>query len=113
MGNKIDSRQAAKDIIAKAGVVKERVELLKTDAEELLKFVMIELKNTTGSIPDKDAFLDIVAKLIDELVALPFPLEQMDDFLILKLLKILDKSVFGRFWGNDWFEKLQEKAEKI
>lgn len=109
----MDTRKAAKEIIARADVIQDKVVALKNDVEALLRFVMLEVKKTTGEIPSKEIFLDIVAKIIDEILALPFPLETIDDFIALKVLKGVDKAILSNWFGSDWFEKLKEKVDKI
>jgi len=100
-------KDIAKQILASVDLAKNEVEGLKVSIQNLLVKLLGEVKKISGSIPDEETFLKVVAELIDEMVVLPYPYEAIDGYVAGLLLKVIDKQILDRFLGEDWFDKLK------
>ena len=101
-------KEIAAAIMADATVFAARWENIRKEVQLFLREVMLKVKSTTGQIPDEATFLQVVKELLDAQIKLPDVLEGLDDIVINGILKLADKYLLDKMFGEGWYSKLVE-----
>jgi len=104
----MNEKKIAEQIVASAEMFKGDVENTKNNIQELLKKYLKMIKDITGTIPDEDTFIEIVARIVDSIIVLPEPYETIDGWALSFIFKNLNKKILKKWLGNDWYGKLQK-----
>jgi len=95
----------SKDTFTKVkDLVPELKSFILTFVDENAK-VIVELK-------DEKQFLELLSQIGDDLYRGNIFVEPIDKTLIMFILNKIDKLILDRFFGPDWFIKLQLRAKK-
>jgi len=108
----MENKQIALLLISKTESLKNDFVSLKTQIENILLNYMRIVRETSGSIPDKDSFIKIITIIADELIVLPQPYEIFDGLIFEFIFKLISKNILDKFLGNDWFDRLKKIIEK-
>jgi hypothetical protein len=101
--------------------IPERYNVVQKAVQDLLLGILKALKDRMNQTPDEQTFLAVLSEVADLAIdwtkVLKPPMghiaEVIDGHLILAILKGIDKAVFDRWFGQNWFEKLKEQIRAV
>lgn len=93
--------------------VKQDFEKLKLDVEAFIDKYVQACAEPILACKNEAEFIKAMADLGDKAYKGNFLTEKIDDIVFTFLLKKIDKYVLDKYLGENWFEKLQEKARSF
>ena len=93
-------------------LIEANAELIKKGRKTIENVLLLNREQILEFKNEKE-FLDYIASIADDLLKFNLLVETMDELLIKMALKYLDKFVIDRFFGDDWFYKLQTWLKNI
>ena len=108
----MDTKKVAKEMVANAGNFKDEILNYIATGKALYVKIITTYADQILVCTDEAEFLHLMADLADELHEGNIFTEQVDGPVIYQVLKLSDRFVLDKFFGVDWFIKVQELARK-
>lgn len=108
--DKINYDELADLLIADYQEVRVKLFDFKGMVEGFIQWLMERIRARVGALPDEEAFIQLLAVILDKAIKLGPIMEIFDGMAIKKALQLGD-SILDKIIGKDWYERLRSKIE--